>query len=409
MKLSILAIGDEVINGKTINTNAAYLAKELEVFNVRINHHLSCIDDEQAIVDSLNYLYKHSDIVITTGGLGPTVDDLTKESAAKYFNQELLYHEDVYQIIEGYFSKLNLTMPITNKKQAYFIKGSKIIENNNGTAPGMIYEQGKQILIVLPGPPKELIPMFKDTVVPYLQSKLGEHPYVKKYRLMNIGESHVEEQIGFLYHQFPKLKIAPYASIGSIDYIIYTKDKDEKQSFYEACEQFESKLSSFIIGDWSKTIAEIVVESLIKHKITISVVESLTGGMVASSLVDVSGCSEVFNEAMVTYSNESKVNRLGVSEETLRQFGAVSEQTAIEMAEGIARVTHSNIGLSTTGIAGPLGGTPTKPVGLVYMAISYNGKTHVYKKNFTGDRDKVRTRTTLTLLYYLYRDFIKTL
>jgi nicotinamide-nucleotide amidase len=409
MNLSILAIGDEVVKGKTINTNAAYLARALETYHINIRKQLACIDDQSEIMRALEYLYQDSDIVITSGGLGPTIDDITKESIGCYFDEELVLNEDILKTIEGYFSHLKTGMPKTNIKQAYFLKGSTVIPNNNGTAPGMIYEKEGKMIIVLPGPPKELHPMFENTIIPFLNDLVGETHLIKKYRIMNIGESHIDEIIGTIYQKYEALKIAPYASVGHVDYIITTKDQRNQALFLQACDEFESLLKEYIVGDWSKMINEIIVEQLNKTGLTISTAESCTGGMLSSMLVDVAGSSTVFKEGFVTYSNEAKVEHLNVSREALERDGAVSEQVAFEMAVNASKIAHTNIGLSTTGIAGPSGGTVEKPVGLVYMGISCNGKTKVYKKQFNGDREKVRVRTCLTLLYYLYRDFIKTL
>lgn len=411
MKVSILAVGNEVVEGKTVNTNATYLAKQLEIYGFSIISHLAVVDDPKAIKQGLADLYRFADIVITIGGLGPTIDDLTKETVADYFNAKMELNQDVLSWLEDLFAKRELRMPKTNLKQAYFIPGSQIIPNEQGTAPGMIYEQDGRVVIVLPGPPSELIPMFESTVLPYLLEKYEKDQYyaVKHYRLMNIGESHIEEIIEPLYKAYPNLKIAPYASIGVVDYIISTHDPLEKEHFEAACREFEAKLGDYIIGDWSQKINEIIVQTLSEKQLTIATAESCTGGMLASMLVDVPGSSQVFLEGFITYSNEAKMARLDVRQQDLEQYGAVSAVVAEQMARQAMLKSGSDFGLATTGIAGPSGGTVDKPVGLVYMAIAYKDQVKIYRQIFSGDREKVRLRTCLYLMFKLYQDFIKTL
>src|SRR5690554_4292758 len=217
MKTSILAIGDEVIIGKTVNTNAAYLAKELDLLGFELMRHATCRDDQLSITNTLDYLFQASNLVITIGGLGPTADDLTKEAIAAYFGVPLSFYPQQLETIEGYFKRTGSRMPPTNRKQAYFIEGSLILPNGNGTAPGMIYEQEAKTIVVLPGPPHELIPMFRKEVYPYLLGMKHSDHEVKTYRLMDIGESAMEDLIGDFYERYAVLKIAPYASIGQID------------------------------------------------------------------------------------------------------------------------------------------------------------------------------------------------
>lgn len=407
MDVAILAIGDEVVQGKTINTNASYLAKTLESINMRVIKHMACLDDRSSIIDSLGVLYQSANVVITIGGLGPTIDDLSKEAVAEFFDKSLVIYPQVVDKIHSYFTRQGLSMPESNMKQAYFIEGSKILNNSNGTAPGMIYESGGKIVVVLPGPPKELIPMFEKEALPYLKSIRKTFHVSQKFRLMNIGESHVDELLSTFYDKYSCLKIAPYASVGQIDYIISTNNKDDENLFNEACLEFQKVLEKFIIGDWTQLINEKIVHELIERGLSIATAESLTGGMMASMIVDVPGSSAIFNEGFITYSNESKSRQLTIDPSIIQEKGAVSEEVARAMAEGVASVTGARIGLSTTGIAGPGGATPSKPVGLVYMGISMDGYTKVYRYIFGGDREKVRRRTCMTLLYHLYKDFLQ--
>ncbi|MDF2699870.1 MAG: damage-inducible protein CinA [Haloplasmataceae bacterium] len=408
MKIAILSIGDEVVMGKTVNTNASYIAKELQNKHFVVSSHLTVRDTYDEILNGFDFLFKNSDCIITTGGLGPTVDDLTKEAVGLFYNEEFVLNESELEKIRVYFSKMNKDMPKSNEKQACFLKNSTIIKNDNGTAPGMLVERNNKIVINLPGPHKEMEPMLHDFVIPYLVNKFAQDIIEKKYRLMNIGESHAEELLKPLYEKFKNIKIAPYASVGVVDYIISTNNKEESDHIIKAAKIFEDIMADYIVGDCSKEINKIIVDLLTDKKLTIACAESCTGGMISSYLVDVPGSSIVFLEGMVTYSNEAKISRLGVKEETLDKFGAVSEETAFEMAKGIVLKSGANIGIVTTGIAGPGGGTDEKPVGLVYTAICYKDKVLVFKNIYNGDRYKIRLRTNMGLLYNLFK-FIKTL
>ncbi|QVK18134.1 competence/damage-inducible protein A [Mycoplasmatota bacterium] len=409
MKVAILTIGDEVVSGKIVNTNASYLAKILETNQLIVSRHLAVRDETEEILNGLSYLYQNANVVITTGGLGPTVDDLTKEVCATYFHEEMVLYPHELDHLKSIYEKMNRKMPDINIKQAHFIKNSTVIRNNNGTAPGMIYENKEKVIINLPGPPKELEPMLIDEVIPYLKNKINGEVLKKQYRLMHIGESNAETMIKPLYQKYPNIKIAPYASVGTIDYMLSVSKEGNEDSFNHCCQSFESYLKDYIIGDWSNSLQEIIVKILTEKSLTLAIAESCTGGMVTSSIVDVSGSSAVLKEAMVTYSNVAKEKRLGVKKETLLRCGAVSSETAREMAIGVKETSHADIGLSVTGIAGPTGGTKEKPVGLVYTAVHWNGQTYVFKNNFNGDRYKVRLRSTMEILYSLYQLLIKTL
>ncbi len=406
MKVAILTIGDEVVIGKTMNTNASYVAKVLESNHFIVTNHLAVRDNVHEIMDALDFLYKDASVVITTGGLGPTVDDLTKEVCAKYFKEEMILASEELEKIKTYFHSVNMTD--NNIKQAYFIKNALIIKNDNGTAPGMIFEKEQKIVINLPGPPKELEPMLNETVVPYLKDKEKVIILEKQFRLMNIGESHAETLIKSLYEKYPTIKVAPYASVGVIDYMVSTPHINDRANFEACCKGFEEILSDYIIGDWSRSIQEIIVDLMSEKNITLAIAESCTGGMVTSSIVDVSGSSKILLEGLITYSNEAKINRLGVNKDLLMQYGAVSKEVAEDMAKNVTVNSHADIGLAVTGIAGPTGGTIDKPVGLVYTAIYFQGRAKVYKHQYNGDRTKVRVRSMMGLMYELYK-LIKTL
>ncbi|MBL4930418.1 competence/damage-inducible protein A [Clostridium paridis] len=402
MNAEIISVGTELLLGDIVNTNAQYLSKELASLGINVYRQTVVGDNEERILESFERAFENSDIIVTTGGLGPTPDDLTKEVAAKYFKQELVLHEESYKKLESYFKNNGRGVTESNKKQAYFPKEAIILENNHGTAPGAILESenGKKI-IILPGPPKEMKPMFDERVVPYLK-KLTDNVLVSKtLRLFGIGESHMAEEIKDIIDTQTNPTIAPYAKDVDVTLRITAKGKNEEEArklIIPMEKKVREKLGEFIYGEGETTLEEVVAKMLVDKKITISTAESCTGGMIASKLINYGGISECFLEGAVTYSNDAKANRLGVKKETLDKYGAVSEETAKEMAEGIAKTSGTDVGVSTTGIAGPTGGTKEKPVGLVYVGISYKGNTIVKRFEFQGDRNKVRIRTTMNAL-----------
>ena len=410
MKAEIMAIGTEILLGDIVNTNAQFLAKELANLGIGVYHQSVVGDNSERILEAFDNAFKNCDTIITTGGLGPTKDDLSKELAAKYFNMEMCLREEILCDLEDYFKKNNLEMTENNKKQCYFPKEAIILPNPNGTAPGAILEgENNKRIILLPGPPREMEPMFTNHVVPYL-SKFTDSVLVSKIlRVFGIGESKMEDLVcDLLDNENPT--VAPYAK--NIDVILRItakgKNKEEAEKLISPMEkEIRKRLGDNIYGEGEVTLEEVVGKLLVDKKMTVSTAESCTGGMVASTLINYPGISEVFMEGAVTYSNEAKMKRLGVKKETLEDFGAVSEECAREMAKGIAKNAGTRIGISTTGIAGPGGGTEEKPVGLVYAGLCIDGITKVKKFNFKADRQKVRTRTMMNVLDWLRRELEK--
>lgn len=410
MKAEIVTVGTEILLGDIVNTNSKYLAKELASLGTEVYYQISIGDNESRLLQVLDDSLKRSDIVITTGGLGPTDDDITKEVACKYFNQELILHEPSLNKIKSHFEKLNIELTENNKKQAYFPKNSIILENENGTAPGAILKKDGKMIIVLPGPPKEMIPMFENYVKPYLQNTTDNILESKVLRLFGIGESLLEDKIIDIIKEQSNPTIAPYVGNMDVTLRITAKAKNKieaKELISKVEEKIRERVGEFIYAKGDTSIEEVVSKLIVEKNMTISTSESCTGGLVSASLINYPGISSVFMEGCVTYSNEAKINRLGVKKETLDTYGAVSEQTAREMVEGIAKNFNTNIGLSTTGIAGPEGGSDEKPVGLVYMGIFINGKTIVKKFVFNGDRQQIRMRATKVLLNELRLELLK--
>ena len=382
MKAEIIAIGSEILLGDIVNTNAQYLARELANLGIDVYHQQVVGDNEERLLRAYDEAYKRSDLIITTGGLGPTQDDITKESAAKYFNKKLKLDEDTLKSIEKYFNKQGRELKGNNVKQAYFPEGA----------------------IILPGPPKEMESMFNEQALPYLEKLTDCVIRSKMLRIFGIGESFMAEELAYLIDNGKNPTVAPYAKGVDVSLRITAKGETEEECLKlikPVEEEVRKKLKEKVYGEGEITLEHKVAEMLCKSNLTISTAESCTGGMIAAKLISYPGVSQVFLEGAVTYSNEAKVRRLGVKKETLDLYGAVSKETAREMAEGICRECGSDISVVTTGIAGPGGGTEEKPVGLVYIGVCFKGETVVEKFIFQGERDKIRERATMNALNLL--------
>lgn len=404
MKVEILAVGTEVLMGDIVNTNAQYIARMLSRVGLGTYYHSAIGDNAERLKQVLEIGFKRADIIIATGGLGPTKDDLTKEVAAEFFNKKMILDETTLKNIEEYFHKLGRSLPDNNAKQAYFPESSHIIPNDYGTAPGCIIEENNKVLIMLPGPPRELKPMFRNYVLPYLKKYSNGILISDVIRMFGIGESHMEELIEDIIKNQSNPTIAPYAKDGEVTLRVtaWGTNQEEAISCMEPIKkELYNRLGKYIYGEGEKGLDILVCETLINKGITISVAESCTGGMVSSTFVDYPGISKVFTEGIVTYSNEAKMKYLGVKKETLELYGAVSHETAKEMAQGIRKTAKTAIGVATTGIAGPGGGSETKPVGLVYIGVAVGDNVYSYEIHTTGERQRIRAISTLWALYYV--------
>lgn len=411
MRAEIICVGTELLLGDIVNTNAQYLSRRLADLGISVYHQSVVGDNNERLKKEFEDSFSRADLVITTGGLGPTPDDLTKETGAEYFQKELVLHNETYEKLKTYFiNKENKEIKGNNIKQAYFPKDSLVLQNDHGTAPGCIIDENGKILIVLPGPPREMRPMFENHVVPIIKKYSSGILYSKVLRICGIGEGIMAEQLSDIINNSVNPTVAPYAKDWEVTLRITAQAASEEQAISLIApveKEIRDRLGIHIFGENETSLEDAVTDLLLKNNMTIGTAESCTGGLIASKLVDCAGVSSVFKEGAVTYSNESKISRLNVKKETLDNFGAVSEETAKEMAEGIAKTSATNIGLSTTGIAGPSGGTPEKPVGLVYVGLCINGETKVRKFNFPGDRDRIRRRTTISALDWLRRELLE--
>ena len=402
MRAEIISVGTEILLGDIVNTNTQFLAKELASIGIEVYRQEVIGDNEDRLLGILEEALKRSDMVITTGGLGPTKDDLTKETACKFFNMDLELHEKSLKQLEEYFSRMGRKIVESNYKQVYFPKEAIVLPNPNGTAPGAILEKNNKYIVILPGPPKEMKPMYLNHVRPYLIKKGDGIIESEVVRVLGIGESMAAEKLKEFIENGVNPTVAPYAKEEDVIFRITAKAEREEEAL-KLIEPVKNKVKEILGEDVygegeDTTIERVVGDLLIKNKLKISTAESCTGGMIASRLVSISGISDAFLEGAVTYSNEAKVRTLNVKEETLKKYGAVSEETAREMAEGMAKRTGSDIAVVTTGIAGPGGGTEEKPVGLVYIGLYYKGEVFVYKNVFNGNRQEVRTKATVRAL-----------
>jgi len=413
MKTEILSIGTELLLGDILNTNSHFLSVELAKLGIPVFHHNSVGDNAERLSQVLKTAFERSDIVITSGGLGPTADDITKQVAAEFFNRPFVTHEESRKRILEFFKARGIYIdPIDmHRFDVKVPEGSIVLQNNNGLAPGCIIEENDKILILLPGPPKEMESMFLDSVKPYLRKKSNQVYVSKTLHLAGISENIAENMIADLIESQTNPTIAPYAKTsGGVVFRITAsaKTEEEAMALIEPVKaQLYERLGDNIFGEDDIPLEKVVVDMLVKRGLTISCAESCTGGMVASKLVNIPNVSKVFKEAIVAYSYDAKIERLGVSKEDLRNLGAVSEKIAEQMAIGAAQRGGADIGISTTGIAGPGNGNGAKPVGLVYIGIYINGKVTVKEINCIGDRQRVRNFATSYALDALRRELIK--
>jgi nicotinamide-nucleotide amidase len=409
MKAEILAVGTEILLGDIVNTNAQYIAKRLADMGIAVYHQTVVGDNRERLLEAYTLAFSRADLVITTGGLGPTKDDLTKEVTFEYFGKKSVVHEPSLKILEGHFRDLNRQMTKNNVKQTYFPVDALILPNNNGTAPGCIIEKSGKTVLLLPGPPREMKPMFEESVAPYLE-KFQQGVLVSKVlRVIGVGESAAAEMLEDILDNQTNPTVAPYAKEGEVTFRITAKasTKEEGTRLIKPMENLiRSRLGINIYGEGDTTLENVLSEMLVNKRMTIATAESCTGGMIASRLINYPGISSVLMEGVVTYSNAAKINRLGVKVETLDKYGAVSSEVAAEMAQGIAKTAGVSIGISTTGIAGPGGGSEEKPVGLVYVGICINGKVKTKMLKLSGDRQKIRERATMQLLDLVRRELL---
>lgn len=408
MRAEIINVGTELLMGNVVNTNAAYLAKECTKLGIGIYYQTVVGDNAARLEEAVKTAKDRADLIILTGGLGPTEDDMTKETVANVFHKKLIEDSTVKKEIQDIFERLGkIEITENNWKQAMVIEGAHILHNSNGTAPASILEEGNHTVILLPGPPRELKALFAEQVIPYLKSKQESVFVSKMVKICGVGESSVEMQIKDLIDGQTNPTIATYAKTSEVHVRVTAMGNDEEEA---------KKLVKPVVKELKKrfgdhvyttnediSLEECVVKLLQKHELTMVTAESCTGGLIASTIVNVPGASTVLKESFVTYSNKAKRKYLDVSKSTLKQYSEYSDKCAKEMARGAALRNDADCAIAVTGIAGPDGGTEEKPVGLVYISCFVKGKAYVKEFHFYGTREMIREQSMVHGLDMLRR------
>lgn len=410
MTVEIICVGTEILLGNIVNTNAAFIAEKVTEVGLSCYYQSVVGDNEQRLLEAIKTAGKRSDIVILCGGLGPTEDDLTKETAAKAYGRKLIMDEESRLHIEQYFAKKGTEPTDNNWKQALVPEGARAIYNSNGTAPGIIMEEKETKLILLPGPPSELIPMFENDVLPYLKEFTPGYIYSKTVKICGIGESKVETMISDLIDSQTNPTIATYAKIGEVHIRVTASGADKKEArklVKPVIQDLKDRFGNYIYTtDENETLEQAVVGLLIANKLTVSCAESCTGGMLSARLINVPGISESYKTGFVTYSNKSKRKLLGVRKQIIDKYGAVSAETAADMAKGLASATKADVCVSITGNAGP-DASEDKPVGLVFIGCCIKGKVSVTEARFSGNRSKIRESATAAALSFMRNNVLE--
>ena len=415
MNAEILCVGTELLLGDVVNTNAAFLSRELAGLGIGCYYQTVVGDNAQRLEQSLKLAFSRADMVITTGGLGPTYDDITKEIVAGYFGLQMQLHAPSLEHIKAVFEKFSPGRPLTknNEKQAYMPAGATVFANERGTAPGLAVEGGGKIAIMLPGPPGEMSTMFTGKVHPFLRQRSDKVFLSRTVHLFGIGESAVEAVLhdSMVSRQNPT--IAPYAKAGEVQLRLTACAQDNQEAekmLAPLVDEITALFPEHVYGVDVGNMQTALIRLLLEQKLTIALAESCTGGLIAARLTEVPGASGALLCGAVSYSNQSKQKLLGVSADTLEAHGAVSEQTALEMARGARAMAGADIGLAVTGIAGPNGGTPEKPVGLVFVAcVGPQGEKAAklnLSRGYQGEREMIRNSACLNAMNLVLRQLM---
>lgn len=412
MKAGILLVGDELTGGRVLDINSSYIAERLDLSGWGVSAIITVGDDGEAVKGGLEYLLDRSEGVIVAGGLGPTADDITTAAVAAAFNLSLHMDDEVLRKLKGRFETYHIPWTENNSKQAVFPAGAIVLENRAGTAAGFCIEQGGKLVAVIPGVPGEARRMTVEEVLPCFEKFFGkadEKKMRKQVRLFGLSESKIDETIA-LMGPFPDVSVGFYARFPEIHLLLTARGKNESEAaarLEEAVKKIHEKLGRYIYGYDDETIEGIVASLLIERGYTLAVAESCTGGLITDRLTNIPGSSGFLERGAVVYSNLSKVELLGVPPEIIKAHGAVSRETAELMARGVREMAKTDIGLATTGIAGPSGGSEEKPVGTVYFALSDSSKTYCRKSHFRWDRRRVKEISSQFALEMLRRYLIE--
>ena len=398
MIAEIVSVGTELLMGQVVNTDAQFIAQRLAPLGFQVFYHTTVGDNVKRLTAVVHQAVERSDVVVFTGGLGPTDDDLTKETVAAALGQTVELIPEEAERLKKHFETRGYVFTPNNLKQASFPKSAIILPNAFGTAPGCIMTAENKTAILLPGPPRELFPMFQNHVMPYLEKLSGNKLYSRELRIFGKGESTITYELRDIIETQTNPTVAPYVKTGEVSLRVTALCQNEAEGEQLArpmIGEIISRLGDIVYSTVGESLPETCARMLTDDGQTLAIAESCTGGLVASELVAIPGCSKFLLEACVTYSDAAKVSRLGVRQETLDQFGAVSEQCAREMAEGMRKISGADYALATTGYAGPDGGTEENPVGTIYIALARPGETLVKRISLFGDRARIREIATL--------------
>jgi len=400
---TVICIGNEILLGHINNTNAQYISQYLTNIGIKTSLHVSIPDDHQIISSSIRKSLLDSDIVVLTGGLGPTVDDITLECISMALNKKLIFNKKVAEHIRSHFKKRKLKMPKSNLRQALIPEGAKYILNNIGSAPGLIICAGKKVLIALPGVPFEMQDMIEKSVIPYLKKHFLPDLIIKSrvIKITGLAESVVNEKIEDILKIGGNVQMGIYPHPEEISVKITTTDKSANKvtsTINKIEKNIKSRLGNYIFGFDNEKLEQVIGKLLLKKKKTLSIAESCTGGLLADRITDIPGSTKYFQIGVVAYSNESKNKVLNIPIETIKEHGAVSRQVASLMAKNVRLLGRSDIGIGISGIAGPSGGAKKKPVGLVYISLSTKDKTLCKEFRFLGQRNIIKFKATQAAL-----------
>jgi nicotinamide-nucleotide amidase len=410
-KAEIIAVGSELLTPEKIDTNSLWFTQKLNEIGVQVILKTVVGDDVDLLKEVVNSALERSDLVILTGGLGPTEDDVTRQAVSEALNKRLVFDERVAKQIEEKFVRMNRQMPEINKRQAFIIEGASVLENPNGTAVGMFMESNGKKIVVLPGPPRENQPMFEKDVLPRLKDQANGVIFRRRLlKVSGMGESAVDEAIASIYSKYKDVQTSILFNRSEIEIYLTAKGKSQKEAdetLEKLVSEIAERLGIALFALNGETMEEVVGRLLKERKETLAVAESCTGGLIGARITDVAGSSEYFLQAVVAYANEAKIKMLDVPAELIEKHGAVSAEVAEAMALGVRKKAGSDYGISTTGIAGPSGGTEEKPVGLVFIGYSDKTETKSFKIVLPGDRYLIRWRASQAALDYLRRKILR--
>jgi nicotinamide-nucleotide amidase len=407
----IIAVGSELLTPERSDTNSLWLTEKLNDIGVEVKLKTIVGDDDARLEETIRDAVKRSDIVITTGGLGPTEDDITRQVSARALNKALAYHSDLEDHLRERFRNWGREMPEINKRQAFIVAGAEVLPNPNGSAVGMYLIENDTHIAILPGPPREMQPMFEDLVLPKLKAGTGTVSVYRRFlKVVGLGESVLDEAIAPIYTCYPNVQTSILFNKSEVDVQLALRAENETRA-QDVLDEIEAKivanLGRAVFSVKGESMEQVVGRLLAKSGKTVSVAESCTGGLIGSRLTEVPGSSSYFIEGVVSYSNEAKIRTLNVPKALLDEFGAVSAEVAVAMADGMRKRAETDYALSVTGIAGPGGGTEEKPVGLVYLGLASELEIKTRRLMLPGDRYLIRWRSSTAAMDFLRRQLLK--